>query len=158
MNRNLAQMARKALDQRANQFRTIDVLTPPNGGWVRAIREALGMSATQFAERVGVRRQTAHQYERNEIDGSIRLDTLKRAAEALECQFVYAFVPKTSFDSIVREQARKIATAELIRVDQTMLLEDQRVDLPGTEQRLTERIDELIGSRQLWNATQFREP
>lgn len=157
MNRQLAQMARKALDQRANQFRDIDVTAPPNGGWVRAIREALGMSATQFADRVGVARQSAHQYELNEINGSIRLDTLKRAAEALECQLVYGFVPKTSFDTVVREQARKIAMAELIRVDQTMLLEDQRVDLQGTEQRLGERIEELIGSRQLWSSATSRE-
>jgi predicted DNA-binding mobile mystery protein A len=154
--RQLSNMARKTLDQRVEQLKGVN-LVAPNGGWIRAVREALGMTATQFAERADVTRQTAHQYEKNEIDGSIRIDTMRRAAEILECQFLYAFVPKTSFDEIVREQASKVAVNELARVDQTMLLENQRVDRREMEQRLTQRVEELIGSSQLWNARTFRE-
>jgi predicted DNA-binding mobile mystery protein A len=157
VNRQLANMARKTLDQRVKPLRDIETVTP-NGGWIRAVREALGMTATQYAERARVARQTAHQYEKNEIDGSIRLDTLRRAAEVLECHFVYAFVPKTSFDAIVREQASNVAMTELARVDQTMLLENQRVDSRAIEQRLALRIEELVGSRHLWNTVTSRKP
>jgi len=149
-------MARKTLDQRVDPLKSVNTVAP-NGGWIRAVRQALGMSATQFAKRADVTRQTAQQYERSEIDGSIRLDTIRRAAEVLDCRFLYALVPKTSFDEIVREQASKVATNELARVDQTMLLENQRVDRREMEQRLAQRIEELIGSGQLWNAASSRE-
>lgn len=115
------------------------------------------MSATQFAERLGVARQTAQEHEQKEIDGSIGLATLRRAAEALDCQLVYAFVPKTSLEGAVRAQARKVAMAELARVDQTMLLEGQRVEGSEADERLAERVDELIGSRQLWSLIQRTE-
>ena len=144
-------MARRALDQRTSQLSDAGMPAPPAGGWIRAVREALGMSATQFAERLGVARQTAQEQEQNEIDGSIGFSTLRRAAEALDCQLVYAFVPKTSLDESVRAQARRVAKAELSRVDQTMLLEGQRVDGLEAEAHLVERVEELIGSRQLWN-------
>ena len=60
-------------------------------------------------------------------------------------------MPKTSLDESVRAQARRVAKAELSRVDQTMLLEGQRVDGLEAEAHLVERVEELIGSRQLWN-------
>jgi predicted DNA-binding mobile mystery protein A len=152
MKSNHAAMARRALDQRTSEFENSAISTPPFGGWIRAVREALEMSATQFARRLGVARQTIQEQERNEIDGTIRLSTLRRAAEALDCQLVYAFVPKTSLDETVRAQARRVAMAELSRVDQTMLLEGQRVEQAEAEQRLAELVEELIGSHQLWNS------
>lgn len=157
MNKKLAAMARRALDQRTSQLSGAGMPAPPAGGWIRAVREALGMSATQFAERLGVARQTAQEQEQNEIDGSIGLSTLRRAAEALDCQLVYAFVPKTSLNESVRAQARKVAMAELSRVDQTMLLEGQRVERSAAEEHLTDRAEELIGSRQLWNSIPHAE-
>ncbi len=152
MNKKLAAMARRALDQRTSQLRDAGMPAPPAGGWIRAIREALGMSATQFAERLGVARQTAQEQERKEVDGSIGLSTLRRAAETLDCQLVYAFVPKTSLDEAVRAQALKVAMNELSRVDQTMLLEGQRVENSEAADRLAELVEELIGSRHLWSA------
>jgi len=116
------------------------------------------MSATQFAQRLGVARQTAQEQEQGEIDGSIGVMNLRRAAEALDCQLIYAFVPKTSLEDLVRTQARRVASAELSRVDQTMLLEGQRVDQPEADERLLERIEELIGSRQLWNLAPHAKP
>jgi len=118
---------------------------------MRATREALGMTATDFAKRLGVSRQTAQTYERNEIDESIQLATLRRAAEALQCQLVYAFVPVTTLDETVQRTGRDKALRELQRIDQTMLLEDQRVDAQEFEVRLRERTEELIRSRRLWS-------
>ncbi|MHB1713015.1 MAG: mobile mystery protein A [Acidimicrobiales bacterium] len=158
MNKKHAAMARWVLDQGTSQFSDAGMPTSPAGGWIRAVGDALGMSATQFAERLGVARQTAQEQEQNEIDGSIRLSTLRRAAEALDCQLVYAFVPKTSLDESVRAPARKVAMAEVSRVDQTMLLEGQRVEGSEVEEHLAERIEELLGSRQLWSSIPNAEP
>ena len=56
---------------------------------MRAIREALGMSAQELGTRVHVKRQTIENLERSEANGKITLDSLNRAAKALGCRVVY---------------------------------------------------------------------
>jgi predicted DNA-binding mobile mystery protein A len=88
--------------------------------------------------------------EQAEVSGSIRLDTLERAARALDCRLVYALVPYNPLDDIVRAQARRKAIRHLAEVAHNMRLEDQAV----TETDLAEQIDELasrlVGRRGLW--------
>jgi predicted DNA-binding mobile mystery protein A len=64
--------------------------------------------------------------EKSEAIGTISLQTLRRAAEALECTLVYALVPKTSLEDAVTKRARKIALHDLKRVAHTMKLEAQQ--------------------------------
>ncbi len=142
-------MARRALDRR---LADAVVPAPPAGGWIRAVRHALGMSTVQLAARMGVTRQAVQQFEQREIEGSVELATLRRAAEALGCRLVYAFVPETSFEETVRKRARQVAGEELAMVDQTMLLEGQRVESEEAEEHLKELADELIRSGRLWSA------
>ncbi|MCU1491975.1 MAG: antitoxin, family [Acidimicrobiaceae bacterium] len=152
MNTKHAAMARRALDQRTSRLTDAEMSALPAGGWIRAVREALGMSTSRLGQRMGVTRQAVLKFEKQEIEGSIGLSTLRRAAEALDCQLVYAFVPKNSLDETVRAQARRVAIAELARVDQTMLLEGQRVVRDEAEERLAQRVEELVASRHLWDA------
>ncbi len=144
-------LARQALDQRLTGWRGF---TPsPVRGWIRAIRESLGMSSADLAARLGTSRQAVSQMERSEVDGSIRLATLRRAAEELDCTLVYALVPKDSLEEIVDRRAHEVAARESERVRQTMLLEDQLVDDSLDKQRLVDELaEELKGSRHLWRA------
>src|SRR5215217_7999866 len=87
--------ARSALDRRLADWRRLPAREArPHGGWVRAIRDALGMSAADLAERMGVTQSTVARLESSERDGRIQLDTLQRAADALDCDLVYALVPR----------------------------------------------------------------
>ncbi|MGH7552095.1 MAG: helix-turn-helix domain-containing protein [Longimicrobiales bacterium] len=82
-------------------------LTRPEKGWIRTVRDALCMSGFQLAWRMGVKQPTVAGLERNERDGTITLDTLRRAAEALGCDVVYAFVPRAPLlDGVERQAAR----------------------------------------------------
>ncbi len=120
--------ARSALDRRFLGLRPlVHTATVPRGGWVAAIRQALGMSAADFAARMGVAETTALSLERNERAGKVGLDTLRRAAEALDCDLVYALVPRSSLQMMVDERAKTMAAAQLRRVGHTMLLEAQGV-------------------------------
>lgn len=87
-------LARKQLDKRLNFVRSTDALTRPPRGWIKAIREALGMTTAQIARRMGVSQPRAVEIEKAEKTGAITLDTLERAARAMDCRLVYAFVPK----------------------------------------------------------------
>lgn len=146
-----AALARRALDERLVAWPT-DTPTPPRG-WIRAIRESLGMSSADLARRLGTSRQAAAQLERSEADGSIRLESLRRAAAALDCTLAYALVPNSSLEDTVERRAHQVAANEAYRVRHTMLLEDQLVDDDLDKDRLIEELsDELKSSRRLWRA------
>jgi predicted DNA-binding mobile mystery protein A len=120
--------ARASLEDRFQAWRQLPGKgAQPYGGWVRAIREALGMTAADLAERMGVSQPSVTRLEKSERDRGARLDTLIRAADALECDFVYALVPRRPLDEMVNGQARRRARERVGQVAHTMALEDQAV-------------------------------
>lgn len=149
--------ARKALDDRLrfpwpDQTRPETRFKAPPKGWIRAIRDALGMSSQQLARRASVRSsQSIDDWEKAEINDSIQLKTLRRAAEAMDCILIYALVPKTSLEDAVRSRARKIAMRDLGRVAHTMRLEDQGTGDSDSEAQIDEYIRDNLKDRDIWN-------
>ncbi|MEA3502456.1 MAG: mobile mystery protein A, partial [Actinomycetota bacterium] len=105
--------ARRRLDERFRRLKPLATEPRPHKGWIRAIRDALGMSSTELATRLGVSQQSVSQMEHSEVHDTITLDTLRRAASALDCDLVYVLEPRTSLDEAVREQAHKKAARHL---------------------------------------------
>jgi len=139
--------ARRRLDQR---LVGLDLGQRPPRGWVRAIREALGMTTAELGQRMGLTQSRVSQIERSEELGSIRLDTLERAAQALNCQVRYVFVPNEPLEEMVQRQARLRAQAEVDAVTHTMALEDQ-VPEPGVLDSLVKELAErFVDERHLW--------
>lgn len=99
----------------------------PPRGWLRAIRDALGMTTAQFGKRLGVSQPRIVELEQSEVSGSVTLNTLQRAAEALGCRVVYAIVPDRPLADTVRERADVVASRLTAAVAQSMRLEDQEV-------------------------------
>ncbi len=145
--------ARTRLDERLDGLRPADRFRAPPKGWVRALRDALGMTGAQLGARMGIRPQTVETIEKSEAAGTIQLSTLRRAAEALDCTLVYALVPNTSLETMVNERARKIAMRELKRVAHTMRLEAQGTDDADLEARIQTYIRDRLSERDLWNKT-----
>ncbi|MDZ4730352.1 MAG: mobile mystery protein A [Xanthomonadales bacterium] len=144
--------ARKQLDKRLNKIRNSDALSLPPRGWIKAIREALGMTTTQLGKRLGVTQPTAIGFEKSETRKGITLDTLERAARALDCQLVYALVPRKPLESLVEDRARQLAIKRLRATSHNMALEDQRVDKVDEQvhlERLVQRLLDQSGSA-LW--------
>jgi len=147
-----AQLIRRSIDQRIAPLREHRSATArPAAGWVRAIRSALGMSTGDLARRLGVTPVAVRKLEHNEQAGTVRLETLARAADAMGCDLVYAFVPRTSLDEFVDQRARAVAEAEIRRVDTTMALEDQRTSASERARLRDDRARELRASRDLWH-------
>lgn len=149
MDATLRSRARSRLDERLSALRETE-LTPPPKGWIRAIREALGMTGQQFAARMDIKPPTVIDLEKSEALGTIQLKTLSRAADALGCKLVYALVPKTSLQDAVEARARKIAMRTLKRVAHTMKLENQSVDETDLERQIQNYIRNEIKDRDLW--------
>jgi predicted DNA-binding mobile mystery protein A len=142
--------ARLRLDERLGILRPADRFQPPPKGWIRAIRDAIGMTGTQLATRLGVRPQTVESIEKSEEAGRIQLQTLRRAAEALDCTLIYALVPKSSLEGAVAARARRIAIRDLQRVAHTMTLEAQDTGDADMEARVEAYIRDVLRERNLW--------
>jgi predicted DNA-binding mobile mystery protein A len=146
----LAAQSRAALDNRFNSMRAVDQLARPVRGWIKAIRQALGMSSAQLAKRLGMKQPSLAEIEQSEVKGTIQLATLRRVAEALDCKLIYALVPNKPLDAIVSARARQVARRRLASVDHTMLLENQKVSARDFEPRLDELARD-IKLRSLWD-------
>jgi predicted DNA-binding mobile mystery protein A len=134
-----AARARRHLDNRFADFGGPEKYITPPRGWIRAIRDALGMTAADLGRRMGVSQAAVAQFEKSEKDGSITLRTLRSAAEALDCTLVYALVPRRRLDELMMERASIIADEQLARTHHTMSLENQALlpdDLRAERKRL----------------------
>jgi predicted DNA-binding mobile mystery protein A len=142
MNAVRAARSRSHLDNRFNRLGPVTRFTPPVRGWIKAVREALGMSSAQLAKRLKVKQPSVIALEQSEAKGAIELATLRRVAAALDCTLVYALVPNKPLDLMVRDRARTFARRRLEPVQHSMLLEDQRVTPKAKDSK--RRLDELL--------------
>jgi len=118
----------KQLDRTLETFRAGAKIPRPQKGWLRAIREATGISASEVARTLKTSRQLPIQLEKAEAEDRITLKSLRAAANALGCDLVYALVPKaSSLHDLVEERARSQATKQILGVERSMVLEDQAV-------------------------------
>lgn len=144
--------ARRQLDKRLNLLRDSSIITRPPRGWIKAIREALGMTTTQLAQRIGVSQPRVVAIEKAEINSTITLDSLERAARAMDCRVVYALIPRKPLADLVEERALIIAGKRLQSMQHSMALEAQSIDKSDEEEqlrRLSEQLVKQAGSN-LW--------
>jgi predicted DNA-binding mobile mystery protein A len=110
-----AELARRDLDQAMRKWRRLRTVTPKRG-WICEIRQALGMTGVDLAKRLEVSPSAISVLERSEAMETIQLATLKRVASALECNLMYALVPKMPMARLLLTKRRRIALKELSAV------------------------------------------
>lgn len=121
----------------------------PRSGWVRAIRDALGMSLSDLGQRMGVSAQTVQSLEKSEQSERAQLSTLRRAAAAMDCTLVYGFLPNSSLQQTVNTQAELIYDTQAAPAMHTMALEDQAAELPASARKAL--LEKLVDGGRLWN-------
>jgi predicted DNA-binding mobile mystery protein A len=154
MDANLRDLRRKQLDAQLAPIAKLAKVPTPRGGWIRAIRESLGISLEQLANRLRLSSSsTAFQLERGEVDETISIKRMRSAADALGCDLVVALVPRKPLERYVRDQARRKAADQLGRVSHTMAMESQGVRKAELAVLLESSADEIIrrGGRHLWD-------
>ena len=146
-------LAREQLDETLKQLRPLKTLTVPGKGWVRAIRDALGMTGRQLAARLGVNKQRVARIEQDEKLGRVKINTLRNVAEAMDCIFIHGFVPRDSLEQTVRNRAEAVAKKRMARSDQTMRLEKQELADAEKEKVLNALIEDIVNTmpKSLWD-------
>ena len=145
---------RAQLDARFAKLRPLlEQATPPRRGWIKAIREALGMSAQQLGARLGVSQPAVANLERNEARRAATLVHLDRAARALGCRLVYAIVPDDTLEAQIDDRALGVARRKLKRVRHSMALESQAPSATLHDLQIVELAAELKRrlTSDLWN-------
>jgi len=117
MNDKYKKIRREQNSQLINQAAGLAVISPPKGGWIKAVRTALAMSGAALSKRLGGHRTTTAYLERSEQDGSITIKKMQQVAKAMHCRFVYALVPEGGVDDFV----------DLLESNVHMMLEDQQL-------------------------------
>ena len=141
--------AREILDRRLAALKPVEQYAPPRSGWIRAVRDALGMTAADLGARLGIDGASIRSYEDTETTGGIRLSSLQRAADAMDCTLVYAFIPRSSLEETVQRQALAVLDEQMKLVRQTMTLEAQEADIPPST--LDAELQTIIDSGRLWS-------
>ncbi len=141
-----------AVDQVNRRMKAIRKIIPDTRirtGWIRYLRQSLNMTLKQLANRTNLSTPTVAQAERGEAAGKITISTLKTMAHAMECEFIYAFVPRTDIDIIMKNAAQEKAKKLLANADTHMTLEDQRVK-QSIEERINRLADQLFQKGDVW--------
>src|SRR5271170_4848505 len=111
----------KQLDRNLEPFRAAKAIPRPQRGWVRAIRETLGISASELGRTLGTSRQLPLQLEKAEAEDRITLKSLRAVADALDCDLVYALVPKNgTMQDLAETRARVQARKHVLGVEHSM--------------------------------------
>lgn len=142
--------SRRHLDERFKELGSVERYAKPVRGWIKAVREALGMTTVQLAKRLDVKQPSVAAIEHSEEKGTIELATLRRVAQALDCTLVYALIPNKPLEIVVRDRARAFLHRRRGPVEHTMLLENQKVEGKNAEARFDEIIRET-NPRLFWD-------
>ena len=138
----------RALDKKTSDLKSAKNIVLQSSGWIKTVREAIGMTVSQLAARLGVTQPRITKMESNE--DNLKLSTMKKAAEAMNCEFVYYFKPKTTFQNLVDEQAQKKAAEVLKTVNVNMALENQEI---AEDEAVKDFATDLINTKikQIWD-------
>jgi predicted DNA-binding mobile mystery protein A len=148
--------ARLSIDSRLDEMKLATKnLRQPRNGWIKTIRQSLGMSSTDLARRLGVGVSSVSRLEQSEIDKTIKLETLQKVADQLGCEVVCALVPKQELEITIKERARQIAVEHAVETQKSMSLEDQRIDSTVLEKLIAKEAQSLIGSKALWKFEEY---
>lgn len=85
----------------------------PDKGYIRWMREGRKQTLQEVADRMGIKPQSLAQMETAEPEGRIKIETLRLAAQALGCTFVYALVPNEMLAPRLTPDKMKAITEEL---------------------------------------------
>ena len=125
----------------------------PHGGWLKAVRTALGVSTRQLASRLGVTHSAVVQAEAAEVSGTISMNQLRHLADAIGCDLRYVLLPRTPLAEQVDARAESKARERVASLAHSMALEAQHPEGGFLERQMAEVKDELLRGRRsrLWD-------
>jgi len=142
------------LNEKMDQLNGMQHVIVPPIGWIKAIRNGIGMSMEQLGKKLSITKQGVMDIEKREKEGAITIKSMQEIAKAMDTQFVYGFVPNAgSLEEMIETRALEIASKIVERTSTTMKLEDQANSKERIEKAIKERASEIINKtpKILWD-------
>lgn len=139
----------RQLDNKLETYRPLLQSERPKEGWIKAIREALGMTLDQVARKIHIQKSTVSFHEKSEQKGTISLNTLEQFASILGCKFVYAFVPEKNLEDVLNQRIQSYAEHEIDSLSHSMLLEEQKTTHDHTEREKLLLINQIMKDKNI---------
>jgi predicted DNA-binding mobile mystery protein A len=137
------------INRRLEGLRAVKDKASVREGWIKYMRQALGLTLSELGKLTHLSTATVAQAERREMEGQVSLSTLKKMAEAMDCELVYAFIPKKELKTMIYDKALEKARKALSIADLHMKLEDQKVS--GDEiERVKRLAKRFIDKGDIW--------
>ena len=120
----------------------------PLQGWIKTIRELLSMTTAQFSKKLKISQPRLVFMEKNEKN--LKLSTMEKIADELNCDFVYALVPREKINDTIYNRAKQKALQIIKKVNNNMSLENQ---LSENKEILEETIEDLLNKKitKIWD-------
>ncbi|MDR0428227.1 MAG: mobile mystery protein A [Dysgonamonadaceae bacterium] len=146
-------LVRLQLDKQLNSIKCALNLTRPVYGWIKTLRNALGMTSHQFAKKMGVTQARVSAIEKGEIEDSLTLNTMKEAAAALNCRFIYFLLPEKNLEETVKNQAVRFAKRNTESLSHSMNLENQGIMSEDLDDFIEIQTEEILrkNSNKIWD-------
>ena len=144
---NIKKQLIKSYQKKFDKFKEI-VMEKPLQGWIKTIRELLGMTTIQFSKKLKISQPRLVFMEKNEKN--LKLSTMEKIADELNCDFVYALVPREKINNIIYNRAKQKALQIVNKVNNNMSLENQ---LSDDKEILEETIEDLLNKKitRIWD-------
>lgn len=98
--------------------------------WIRSVRLQRNLQGKQLADKMGVSPARISVLEKDEQRGAVTLKMMQKAAAALDCEFVYALVPKS----------RQPAAKPRIRLDASSMKGDNSHQMDDLERAFQRKL------------------
>jgi len=144
---NVKKQLIKSYQEKFNNLKKVRIEKPLQG-WIKTIRELLGMTTTQFSNKLKISQPRLVFMEKNEKN--LKLSTMEKIADELNCDFVYALIPRENINDIIYNRAKQKALQIVTKVNNNMMLENQ---LSENKEILEETIEELLNKKitKIWD-------
>lgn len=151
MTSEFSALKKNQVKSRLSSLRENDLIPRPQVGWIRFIREALGMSSKALAHRLGVTPATMSETEKAELDESLTLKRLRRVADGMNCELVYYLLPREDVSVMVKKRAEHVAREKVMQMQLNMEYEDQAVREEFLRELVEAEVRRLMNSKKLWD-------
>lgn len=142
-------LAMKQIERRLKNLREFAKDASIRTGWIHYMRQALGLTLKNLAIASKLTQASVQQIEKREIAGKVTIETMRKIANAMDCEFVYAIVPKQELNAYLKEKAIIKATRIVQEADVHMTLEDQKVS-QNIRERIERIAEDLLTKGDIW--------
>jgi predicted DNA-binding mobile mystery protein A len=142
------------LNEKIDQLTGLQHVIVPPIGWIKAIRNGIGMSMEQLGKKLSITKQGVMDIEKREKEGAITIKSMQEIAKAMDMKLVYGFVPNEGdLEQMIEARAIEMAKKIVERTSNTMKLEDQSNSKERIEKAIKERASEIINKtpKILWD-------